>query len=67
HEAVINNKEIESGITIHIIDEIYDRGSIVFQASCPVTPDDDAETLAKKIHQLEYEHYPKVIENLVSR
>jgi phosphoribosylglycinamide formyltransferase 1 len=67
HEAVITNKEIESGISIHTIDEVYDRGSIVFQKRCPVTPDDNAETLAKRIHQLEYEHYPKVIENLVSK
>lgn len=67
HEAVIANREIESGITIHTIDEVYDRGSIIFQVSCPLTPDDNAESLAKRIHQLEYKHYPKVIENLVSR
>lgn len=67
HNAVIENREVESGITIHTIDEVYDRGKIVFQASCPVKPGDDAETLARRIHQLEYEHYPKVIENLVSR
>lgn len=67
HEAVIENNEVESGITIHTIDEEYDKGSIVFQITCPVNRDDTAETLANRIHHLEYEHYPKVIENLVSR
>jgi phosphoribosylglycinamide formyltransferase-1 len=44
----------------------YDRGEIVFQARCPVLPDDTAETLAQRVHALEYEFYPKIIENLVT-
>lgn len=62
HEAVIAAKEKESGITIHYVDELYDHGNIIFQATCPVTENDTAATLAKKIHELEHQHYPHVIE-----
>lgn len=65
HEAVIAAGESESGITIHHVNEQYDEGSIIFQARCPVGENDTPETLAKKIHQLEHEHYPKVIEQLI--
>lgn len=65
HEAVINNNEKESGITIHYVDELYDHGKIIFQATCPVLPDDDATTLATRIHALEHEHFPDVIEEIV--
>lgn len=65
HEAVIENKEKESGITIHFVDENYDEGKAIFQAKCQIAPSDDAETLAQKIHLLEYEYFPKVIENLI--
>jgi phosphoribosylglycinamide formyltransferase 1 len=65
HQAVINNKENESGITIHYVDEKYDHGRIVFQAKCSVLPTDTAESLAKKIHQLEHKHYPDVIAGLL--
>lgn len=61
HKAVIENKEIESGITIHYVNSKYDEGKIIFQAKCKVTPDDTFETLAEKIHKLEYEHFPHVI------
>jgi phosphoribosylglycinamide formyltransferase-1 len=61
HEAVIANKEKESGMTIHIVNEEYDRGDIIFQAVCPVMEDDTPDSLASRIHELEYEHYPKVI------
>ncbi len=61
HEAVINNKETESGITIHYVDELYDHGAVIFQAKCSVDENDNAESLAKKIHLLEHAHYPKVI------
>jgi len=61
HEAVVNNKETESGITIHYVDELYDHGAIIFQAKCTVTANDNADTLAQKIHLLEHRHYPKVI------
>jgi folate-dependent phosphoribosylglycinamide formyltransferase PurN len=65
HEAVIANKEKKSGITIHYVDELYDHGSIIFQASCVVDETDTAATLSKKIKLLEHEHYAKVIENLI--
>lgn len=65
HQAVIANKEKESGITIHYVDEIYDHGHIIFQARCSVMESDTAETLAQRIHALEYEHYPAVIEKLL--
>jgi phosphoribosylglycinamide formyltransferase-1 len=65
HEAVIQSGDRESGITIHLVDEIYDHGKIIFQARCPVSPEDDANSLAKKIHELEYQHFPKVIEELM--
>ena len=67
HDAVIAAGEKESGITIHYVDEIYDNGDIIFQKKCEVLPEDTAETLAARIHQLEYEHFPVVIENLVSQ
>ncbi len=66
HEAVIANGEKESGITIHYVNERYDEGNIIFQAKCTIDPTDTPETLASKIHKLEYKHYPKIIEQLVS-
>ena len=65
HEAVIENKESESGITIHYVDEIYDNGEIILQEKCSISENDTAESLAEKIHQLEYKHYPDVIANLI--
>lgn len=67
HEAVIAAGETKSGITIHYVDEHYDNGDIIFQASCPVLPGDTAQTLAQKIHLLEYEHFPRVIEEVVEK
>ena len=66
HQAVIDAGEKESGITVHIADEIYDNGKILFQAKCPVSPEDTAETLAHKIHLLEQEHFPKIIEKYIA-
>ncbi len=65
HEAVLANREKESGITIHYVDNLYDHGKILLQAKCPVLPGDTAESLAQRVHALEYEHYPVVIEKLV--
>ena len=65
HEAVVKNKEKESGITIHWVNEAYDEGAIIFQAKCKVLPSDSAEDVAEKVHQLEYTHYPKVIEKAI--
>ncbi len=64
HEAVVAAKEKESGITIHYVNERYDEGEHIFQAKCPVLPDDSPETLAARIHELEHAHYPKVVEKL---
>ena len=66
HEAVLEAKEQESGITIHYINEHYDEGAIILQAKCPVIKGDTPDTLANRVHQLEYEHYPAVIERLLS-
>lgn len=65
HEAVVANHETESGITIHIVDEHYDRGTTLFQARCSVTQDDTADSLAAKIHLLEKEHFPRVIDETI--
>ena len=65
HEAVVKNKETESGITIHWVNEEYDEGNIIFQAKCKVNPSDTAEDVANKIHRLEHEHYPKIIEKAI--
>lgn len=65
HESVIVNKDRESGITVHLVNEEYDRGRILFQAKCPLTDADTPDTLAQKVHALEYEHFPKVVENYI--
>ncbi|WP_452599129.1 phosphoribosylglycinamide formyltransferase [Pontimicrobium sp. MEBiC01747] len=66
HEAVVNQKETETGITIHYVNEHYDEGAIIFQAKCKVLPEDSAEDVAKKIHELEMEYFPKVVEELLN-
>ena len=65
HEAVVAAGEKKSGITIHYINERYDEGNIVVQAACPVLPTDSPEDVAKKVHALEYEHFPRVIERVL--
>lgn len=65
HEAVIHNKEKESGITIHYVDEQYDHGDIIFQARCPIEENDSPQQLAQKIQLLEHEYYPAIIEKTV--
>ena len=67
HEAVIAAGEKESGITIHYVDEHYDNGDIIFQASCPVLPNDTPDTLAQKIHKLEHENFSRVIEECLKK
>ena len=66
HETVINNNEKESGITIHYVNEFYDEGKIVFQTKCPVDETDTPDSLAEKVHELEYEYFPMIIEKLLS-
>ena len=67
HEAVITAGETESGITIHYVDEIYDHGAIIFQATCEVAENDTAASLAQKIHVLEHANYPVVIADLIKK
>jgi phosphoribosylglycinamide formyltransferase-1 len=67
HRAVIAHNERESGITIHYVNKHYDNGDIIFQARCRVNPKDTPESLATRIHELEYLHYPRIIEELVMR
>ena len=66
HETVINNKEKKSGITIHLVNEKYDDGQILYQASCDVLPRDTPESLANKIHRLEHAHFPRVADDYFS-
>lgn len=63
HEAVVAAKEVESGITIHLVDEQYDHGKTLFQAKCEVLPCDTALDVAAKIHLLEQAHFPEVVDD----
>lgn len=65
HAAVLANGEKESGMTIHYVDEQYDHGSTIFQATCPVLEDDSPESLANRVHQLEHLHFPRIVEETV--
>ena len=65
HEAVVDAGETESGITIHYINEHYDEGDVIFQAACAVLPEDSPDEVAQKVHKLEYEHFPAIIEKVV--
>ena len=65
HEEVIKNKEKESGITVHYVNDRYDEGNIIFQATCAIDSSDTPDSLAEKVHQLEYEHFPRVIEEVL--
>jgi len=66
HKMVILNKEKESGITIHYVNEKYDEGEIIFQAKTAIESHDTYETLAQKVHTLEYTYYPKVLQDVFS-
>lgn len=65
HSAVIAHHETQSGITIHFVDEQYDHGASIFQATCSVSPEDNPESLAAKVLQLEHLHFPRVVEETV--
>ena len=65
HNAVVANKEKETGITIHYVNENYDEGAIIFQASFEVLPSFSAEDVAERIHELEYKHFPTIIEEVI--
>jgi len=66
HQSVVANKESESGITIHFVNENYDDGAVLFQKSFTLDAEETPETLAQKIHKLEYKHYPKIIDKLLN-
>lgn len=66
HEAVVANREKESGITIHYVNEKYDEGTIIFQARCDVNENDSPDDVASRVHQLEYQYYPEVILKVLS-
>ena len=66
HRAVIAAHEAQSGITIHFVNSHYDEGSTIAQFTCPVLPTDTPESLAQRVHQLEYAHYPEVVETLLA-
>lgn len=67
HQAVLDGKEEESGITIHLVNEEYDKGKIIFQATCLIDKGDTPDSLAAKIHKLEYEHFPPTLEGIILR
>jgi phosphoribosylglycinamide formyltransferase-1 len=65
HRAVVENGDTETGITIHYVNEAYDDGKIIFQAKCPVNVNDSPDDVARKVHQLEYDHFPVIIEKIL--
>lgn len=65
HKAVVENKEHESGITVHYVNEHFDEGEIIFQAKCTVNENDTYKDVASKVHALEYEHFPKIVNTLL--
>ncbi|MBS1604649.1 MAG: phosphoribosylglycinamide formyltransferase [Bacteroidetes bacterium] len=67
HEAVVEAKETHTGITIHYVDEFYDHGRTIFQEKVEVSPDDTPATVAQKVHRLEHEHFPRIIEAVVNQ
>jgi phosphoribosylglycinamide formyltransferase-1 len=67
HEAVKESGDTETGITIHLVNSNYDEGRIIFQKSCAIDKSDNAAEIASKVHTLEYEHYPRVIEKWISQ
>lgn len=66
HKAVFAAKDNQSGITIHLVDKVYDKGTIVFQKAVPIYESDSADDIANKVHKLEYTYFPSVIEKIVS-
>lgn len=66
HKAVVHYKEKETGMTIHYVNENYDEGTVIFQARTEVLATDTPETVAEKVQQLEYRHFPEIIEKLLN-
>ena len=67
HKAVVDAKEQETGITVHYVNENYDEGATIFQAKCKVTENDTYIEVAAKVHKLEYEHFPKIISEIIKK
>ncbi|MEQ8907903.1 MAG: phosphoribosylglycinamide formyltransferase [Vicingaceae bacterium] len=65
HQAVLENHENQSGISIHLVNEEFDQGKILFQAACKVEKEDTIESLTNKIHQLEHQYFSQVVEDYV--
>jgi phosphoribosylglycinamide formyltransferase 1 len=66
HDAVKLAGDVETGITIHLVNQHYDEGKILFQASCPITAQQSSDDIANCVHDLEYKHYPQVIERWIT-
>lgn len=67
HQAVLNNKDTETGITIHYVNEHYDKGNIIAQFSRPLTQEETVESIKQKVHGLEMKHFPEVIKNVLKK
>jgi phosphoribosylglycinamide formyltransferase-1 len=67
HEAVINNGDKVSGISIHYVNNEYDKGKMIFQVTCPVELSDTPDSLAAKVHKLEYKYFPRIIEQEIMK
>jgi phosphoribosylglycinamide formyltransferase 1 len=65
HRAVLENKECETGITIHYVNKFYDQGTIIFQEKCKIESGDTIDSIASKVHQLEYKFFPTIIEKMI--
>ena len=65
YKAVLKNKEIKSGITIHFVNENYDSGRVILQKTCPISPFETVESLEAKVRSLEFEYFPKTIEKII--
>jgi len=67
HQAVISSADKKTGITIHFVNDHYDEGEIIFQDSFDILPGDTAESIAQRVHALEYKHFPRVIEETIRK
>ncbi len=67
HNAVVVNKEKESGITIHFVNAHYDEGNVIFQTACAIEPTDTSEDVSKKVQLLEHAHFPRIIEEVIKK
>ena len=65
HKAVIDNSESESGVTVHFVNEEYDKGEVILQAKCTIDANETPESLAAKVRKLEFEFFPKAIEKII--